>query len=251
MNTQSFNDLIIPTSGLNCRVDLYEIDAATRYRLIQDALGYYRVPGRGYHGAAHPLRMLEAHRLYWNTDPTDALFLAILMHDAVYVPGQTPMSEEMSSHLLAPLYYRVTGKRIPRVLSDNVFELIRWTLPKFHVQDNRQKLSYTESLAARLLDLDLTSMSDDWLDFVNTQAQVEIEFAHTADHEDLVIASAGFLKTFVDKGFVYYTHERSTSNAKAIRNLKALVQAVFKHQEYNWESLAKRDPDELAAKYTP
>ena len=242
--------LTIPREGSLSDPSLYTLSAPVRGKMVNDAMNYYDVPGRYYHAMPHPIRMMNGHFDYWNTDATDALFLAILMHDAIYVPGMSPESEEMSMRLLPSLYYRITGERIPLKLCDDVYQLIYWTLPRVHVRDQRKATVFdNEGQAARLLDLDLTSMSDEWDTFVQTQDRIEREFAHTGSHVELVIASAGFLEQFIQKGFVYYTQSFAENNARAMRNLKALVQAIRVHKEYSWANMARRDPNALAAEY--
>jgi predicted metal-dependent HD superfamily phosphohydrolase len=244
---RSYNGLDIPKEGPYSDETLYQIDMQMRCKMVDDAMGYYRTPGRFYHAQPHPIRMLNNHVDYWHSHPTDALFLSILMHDAVYVPGQSPASEEMSMHLVPVMYHRVVGTRIPIELCDNVFLYIRWTMPKYHVRHNT--MLDPEGPIARLLDLDLAGMSDDWNDFIETQQKIEREFAHLGASDKLKIDAANFLHSFVRKGYVYYTQAFRPDNEKALRNLKALVQAVLVHREFSWGWLAAKNPDVLEQEY--
>lgn len=247
--TQDFNGLVIPCEGPLSNKLLYALDAATRQKLIPEALNYYRIPGRWHHNHEHPMRMLNEHTANWQTDTTDALFLSILMHDAVYVPGESPMSEDMSRKLVPSVYYRVIGNRIPMSLQSDVYDFVHWTLPRFHVKDNHSSLYGIDSLQARLLDLDLLHMSDDWGDFVKTQEKIEYEFAHLGTQIEIKVGGARFLKSFVDKGFVYYTEPFKRRNEKALRNLKAVVHAILALRSYGWAWISQQDPDYFAREY--
>lgn len=240
-----FNELVVPESF---DPDCYAINNAFRHRLHHHAMQYYAVPGRHYHTEDHVFSMLKAHRNNFGYDPSDALFLSIILHDAVYIPGNSPGSEEASAQLLPSVYYAVVGERIPMALSDRVFQLIRWTLPSIHVRNNFDKFTY-ETEAKILLDLDLNGMSNpDWSEFIQTQQNLDLEFQHLGTKEERMQNSATFLKSFVDKGFVYYTKQMDQHNATALSNLKAYIRAV-RGFEYDWEVLKARNPHQLASEY--
>lgn len=241
-----FNTLVIPADANRSN---YTMDAGLRKELFDHAMRYYDVPGRHYHDEQHVESMLKSMKKNFGCDTSDALFMAIVMHDAIYVPGNSPASEEASAHLVPSVYHAVTGNRISMELNDRVFQLIRWTLPATHVKDNSDR--FTDNPDARiLLDLDLTTLSNpDWSEFVDAQRRIDSEFQHLGTREERMQGSAKFLSSFVNKGFVYYTPQMEKHNFIAIQNLKAYIQAVSVHKEYDWDFLRARDPETLAGDY--
>lgn len=241
----SFNKVVFeidnPPEGAN--TSKYEISRDDRYRLYRHALSFYDVPGRHYHDELHIDNMLDAYARNFKHSMSDALFLAIIMHDAVYIPGQSPMSEEASLSLVPTLYASVMGKSIPQTLCDDVFSLIRWTLPSIHVQDKRKSFSSAvdelslNRQAAIILDLDLNGMSKSWESFMRTQINIDKEFMHLGTEEDRRISSAKFLNTFVEKGFVYYTEEMKSYNNQALRNLRAYIHEIEINKNYDFERM--------------
>lgn len=221
----------------------YAILHDDRYRLYRHALQFYDVPNRHYHDELHVDNMLEAYALNFKHSMSDALFLAVIMHDAVYIPGRTPMSEEASAMLVPSLYSTVLGKPIPVDLYDDVYTLIRWTLPSIHVQNSRKHFSKVVDVnsvnreAAILLDLDLSGMSKPWPTFIKTQIDLDKEFSHLGTEEERRINSAKFLHLFIDKGFVYYTEEMKGYNQAALKNLGCYINEIQVNKNYDHERM--------------
>jgi predicted metal-dependent HD superfamily phosphohydrolase len=243
-------------NGLMIRKDAdakdYQFDLVMRQDMMKFASKYYDVPGRHYHNFEHVEKMLDRHRQYFDCDPTDKLFFAILMHDAIWIAGQSPRSEEMSAALIPYVYYQVTGRQIPMGLNDSVFELIRWTIASVHSRDNRPPSANSTKMnedAMRILDLDLSSMGLDWMPFVEIQRAIDLEFEHMGSPHQRRLGAATFLRQFVDKGFVYYTPQMQQLNAKALRNLKAYILCAEQHDTLDWHDISVCDPDKLEGLY--
>lgn len=219
-------DLILPA---NAKSEDYKLNSHQRQNLQTKALEFYKVPGRYYHNYAHIYAMLDTHQKYFKHDPSDALFLAIIMHDAVYIPGQSPMSEDASAALVPNVYFRALAKPIPLELNDKVVELIHWTLPSFHVTNNIPRFRGKSSDAQTLLDLDLNAMAtSDWREFVRTQMEIDREFAFIGTHNERCQKSAAFLHQFVEKGFIFYSEQMQSLNAIALENLRIYTELVGK-----------------------
>ena len=243
------NGNTIPTTGAFKLKTLYTIGGRDRAVLLSKAKKYYDVPGRSYHDWQHIRSMLSMHRTVFQHDPTDALFLAIVMHDAIYVPGRSPESETMSIGLVPQFFRAALERAIAPTLLRRVSDLISWTLPATHSRDNRSHFD-VNSEAARMLDLDLNAMSSDWREFVDTQMRIDEEFAHMGTKSQRINSAAAFLSTFAARGFVYYTPEMaSLLNKSAVRNLRAVVWAVQKQNVLDYRKLNAFDPSELEAKF--
>jgi predicted metal-dependent HD superfamily phosphohydrolase len=179
------------------------------------------------------------------------MFFAIVMHDAIWVPGESPQSEDMSMKLVPYVYHQVTGQKIPVAVHQETANLIRWwTIVAVHTTDMREKFGPNCGEARRILDLDLSSMCLDWKPFVEIQVAIDKEFEHTGTPRQRMIASANFLSLFVRKGFVYYTEEMQHMNAKAIRNLKAYITCVRDYDMATWKEILEANPIELEKEYT-
>lgn len=221
----------------------YTILHDDRYRLYRHALDFYDVPGRHYHDELHVDNMIDAYALNFKHSMSDALFLAVIMHDAVYIPGKSPMSEDASAMLVPSFYASVLGKSIPTDLYEDVCSLIRWTLPAVHVRNLRKSFSATVNHAslnreaAILLDLDLSGMSKPWHTFMETQINIDKEFSHLGTEEERRVNSADFLHKFIDKGFVYYTEEMESYNRQALKNLGCYIHEIQVNKNYDLERM--------------
>lgn len=242
-------ELVIPEGADKAQ---YRLTMNERSALLNHALDYYNVPGRHYHNADHVMAMLQTYSKEFKHSPTDAMFLAIIMHDAVWVPFQSPASEKLSAALTPVLFNWVIGVQIPIELNDRVNQLIDWTLPAVHTKDHTitlVNLQHTEEAA--LVDLDLNTMSSDWTHFVFIQKAIDREFAHRGTLIERMRAGASFLNMFVQKGFVYYTPQMQERNKLAMRNLKAYVHLVLNLEIYDWDAISVAKPDFMEAEYRP
>lgn len=242
------NGVVMPQYGDEMQ---YQLTAVNRQDILNFAARYYAVPGRFYHDLNHVKAMLNNHRKYFEHDPTDALFFAIVMHDTIWIPGQSPRSEEMSEALVPYVYYQTVGEIIPLWFNDVVRQLIHWTIANVHTRDNRKSLPKQKGSSdiERILDLDLASMSRDWVEFIEIQRAIDLEFSHMGTPDSRMKASAAFLKQFVEKGFVYYSEEMQHLNEKAMCNLKAYVACIEKTNLNSWEALMKVSPIQMEGLY--
>ncbi len=115
-----------------------------REETLAQGLGFYDEPHRHYHNRVHLREMFET-AAWMDCALTPAQTLAILFHDAIYVPGATRGSNEaMSAQLL-----RVYAQGLPPTVVDEACSIIL---------DTAEHRPHTE--AARLvLDLDLMRLS--------------------------------------------------------------------------------------------
>lgn len=144
-----------------------------------------------------------------STDPymKDQLLLAAIYHDSVYVPGNKN-NEELSSNLLLSRYSNCL------MASDYIKQTsIPWHLSDFIYKDNEPM--------SILLDADLILMSASYSTF--EKAQFDILKENYLTEKD-VIKSVDFLKTFVNKGYVYRTEQyRKTSENNAMSNIQKFI----------------------------
>ncbi|MFN9479882.1 MAG: hypothetical protein ACK6C0_10670 [Betaproteobacteria bacterium] len=119
------------------------IDSGFGRARIEPALAFYDEPHRYYHGRAHVLEMLHiAHATGHTLSPAQAL--AILFHDAIYVPGAARgANERMSAQLL-----RAYTADLPVELVDTAVSI---------VLDTADHLARS-SPAQLVVDLDLLSL---------------------------------------------------------------------------------------------
>jgi len=127
---------------------------------IAQALAFYDEPHRHYHNRAHLREMLDT-ALAMDCAPDAAQALAIVFHDAIYVPGAARgVNEAMSAQLL-----RVYGGGVATETLDLAYRI---------VIDTADHLARSEP-SRLVLDLDLVRLAGDAASFERYSRQVFVE----------------------------------------------------------------------------
>ena len=186
---------------------------------LEQVLAFYDEPHRAYHDRQHLLEMFDASLALG--EPLSAVqILALLFHDAIYVPGAARGSNEMMSAQLL----RVYTAGLDRALVDTACAVVIDTAE--HV---------ARSLEAELvLDLDLMRLAAPPLDFDRFSRLVFAEqrslVAITDDAAALAFFSARripFFQQLLDRSWIYCTPAgRKHFEAPARANLRRAVGAA-------------------------
>lgn len=174
---------------------------------------WYDLGHRSYHTAGHAFRVAEScHSL---NDKSEALIIAALYHDAVYLPGMSS-NESMSGAALlndANLLH-FCGKEI----DFDVIEAAICMIERTTLHDHLSKYETRGGLAI-LLDSDIKSLSCiHYASFVETQASILDENFLKRDSLDNLKKSAKFLKQFLEcREFIYHTDYFRENHEKQAR----------------------------------
>jgi predicted metal-dependent HD superfamily phosphohydrolase len=183
---------------------------------LEQVLTFYDEPHRAYHNRVHLLEMFDAAvALGQRLSPTQSL--ALLFHDAIYVPGAARGSNEMMSAQLL----RVYTAGLDRVIVDTACALVIDTAE--HVARSAE--------AELVLDLDLMRLAAPPLDFDRYSRQVFTEqrslIAIADDDAALAFFSARripFFQQLLDRTWIYCTPVgRKHFEAPARTNLQRAV----------------------------
>ncbi|HKU95878.1 MAG TPA: hypothetical protein VJR58_11400 [Vineibacter sp.] len=189
--------------------------------LLTAALAHHRQPHRAYHDDRHVLELLalaQAHA----PDLTEAERLAILFHDAVYVPGAPSGTNEALSALLmqATVFALAEAGAVaapdPTVVAD-AGTIIRATT----------HAAPPPPLAARMCDLDLWRLAAPWAEFERHGADIRTEFRYLYPSDDAFwTARRGFYGTMLEKPAIFTTaYFRDHFEAQARDNLRRAIAA--------------------------
>jgi predicted metal-dependent HD superfamily phosphohydrolase len=131
-----------------------------REETLAQVLGFYDEPHRHYHNRVHLREMFET-ATWMGCALTPAQALAVLFHDAIYVPGAARGSNEtMSAQLL-----RVYARGLPTEVVDSAYSIIL---------DTAEHRPHSDS-ACLVLDLDLMRLSVAPADFERYSREVFAE----------------------------------------------------------------------------
>ncbi len=161
--------------------------------LLETARLHYRQPHRGYHNQDHLDELIELARKH-TPDLDDAEQLALLFHDAVYVPGAARGDNERLSALLmrasvAPLDLGpIDLERAQRII-----------LATTHAEP-------APAEAARVCDLDLWRLAAPWDDFQRHALGIRHEYLHLhANEAAFWAARRAFYKSMLAKPALFAT----------------------------------------------
>lgn len=183
---------------------------------LEQVLAFYDEPHRAYHNRVHLLEMFDAAvALGQRLSPTQSL--ALLFHDAIYVPGAARGSNEMMSAQLL----RVYTAGLDRPIVDNACAMVIDTAE--HVARSAE--------AELVLDLDLMRLAAPPLDFDRYSRQVFTEqrslIAIADDDAALTFFTARripFFQQLLDRPWIYCTPAgRNRFEAPARVNLRRAI----------------------------
>lgn len=182
--------------------------------LVEAARLHYAQPHRGYHGPGHLDELVVlARRL--TPDLDDAEQLALLFHDAVYVPGAAHgENERLSAHLMAATVatiavYDPLVAAIEKAALERAARIIEST-----VHD-----APPPAYAARVCDLDLWRLAAPWPDFQHHAEGIRHEYQHLAGSAEAFWAARhAFYRGMLAKPHLFATaafRERFEAEARA------------------------------------
>jgi predicted metal-dependent HD superfamily phosphohydrolase len=182
--------------------------------LVELALVHYRQPHRFYHDAAHVQEMMALARTL-KLDLSPAEQLAVLWHDAVYVPGADKgLNEKLSAKLMlataanGPDFFISTDKSVLAAAERIILETT-------HAGEPSEE-------AARVIDLDLYRLGAPWPEFVRHGNAIEREFRVLHESpEKYWVARGNFYRWMLQRPRIFTTPLFSERyEARARDNLK-------------------------------
>jgi predicted metal-dependent HD superfamily phosphohydrolase len=177
--------------------------------LVAAARLHYAQPHRGYHGPEHLDELIELARQH-TPDLEEVEQLALLFHDAVYVPGAGPGENERLSALL--MRATVAAFDLGQLDLDRASRIIEATT---HAGPPPPE-------AARICDLDLWRLAAPWEAFRRHTLGIRQEYLHL--HADEVAFWAGrkaFYKSMLAKSALFATsYFRERFEAAARENMR-------------------------------
>jgi predicted metal-dependent HD superfamily phosphohydrolase len=163
------------------------------HALVAAARLHYAQPHRGYHGPEHLDELIELARQH-TPDLDDAEQLALLFHDAVYVPGAGRGENERLSALL--MRATVPAFDIGPVDLDRAGRIVEATT---HAEPPPAE-------AARVCDLDLWRLAAPWEAFQRHARGIRHEYLHLhADEAAFWTARKAFYKAMLAKPALFAT----------------------------------------------
>ena len=181
----------------------------------------YRSPGRHYHTWDHILDCVEKLRTM-PTESSRAVFLALVFHDAIYVPGR-PDNEMLSANLAADVLAEHT--RLPRDELEAIEKIILAT--RHHVPEAGS--SHDLKVA---LDIDMSILGADPGAYAAYAAGVKSEYVPAVTSEDTFKAGrAAFLQKVITSKAMFNTAEGKERWQDAARANVALEFAQLTEHE--------------------
>lgn len=192
----------------------YLPDSVMADKTLEAVLSRYDEPWRHFHGRWHVLDMFDkARQLGLSLSLEQSL--AVLFHDAVYVPGAAEGVNESQSSLLMLAF------------KGQVCAEIDWTVVSRIINDTGAQLASTEH-SAPVLDLDLASLAEDPVHFCAADELVWLENRHLLSvdqpRKDFDTRRLRYLLSLADRGPLFSTMPASWEEA-ARNNLEGLRQA--------------------------
>ncbi len=161
--------------------------------LLETARLHYRQPHRGYHDQEHLDELIALARRH-TPDLDEAEQLALLFHDAVYVPGAARGENERLSALLMRASIAPLG--LGEIDLDRAQRIIEATT---HAEAPTAE-------AARVCDLDLWRLAAPWEDFQRHALGIRHEYRHLHASEDAFWAARkSFYKSMLAKPALFAT----------------------------------------------
>lgn len=168
--------------------------------LLEAALSHHRQPHRAYHDERHVLELLKLAAEHV-PDLSETERLAIIFHDAVYVPGAPKSMNETLSALLmrATVAGLVRLGEIPPPPPQLVDDAARIIVETTHIDPPSRS-------AERVCDLDLWRLAAPWEEFQQHSADIDREFRHLYPPGDSCkLARKEFYKSMLTREHVFHT----------------------------------------------
>ncbi len=161
---------------------------------------HYAQPHRGYHNAGHLDELIVLARKHV-PDLDDAEQLAILFHDAVYVPGAARgENERLSTRLMAATVAALEREQAGIAVSAG--DLVRAA----RIMEATTHAEPPPDEAARVCDLDLWRLASPWEEFQRHSLGIRHEYLHLSGSEDAFwTARHAFYRSMLAKPRIFGT----------------------------------------------
>jgi len=177
--------------------------------VIERACAAYQSPGRHYHSWAHVVACVDQLRTVPSERPR-LLFLALLFHDAVYVPGRS--DNEVQSARFASEVLGANASLTPAELTA-IEQLILAT------RDHHARIGVAEADEATLLDIDLSILAAPRAEYMRYAREIHDEWVPAAATDaQFRIGRGAFLARMLAAPHVFLTAEgqrRGDDSARA------------------------------------
>jgi len=172
----------------------------------------YTAETRHYHNLKHIEYMLDHVKDFKLTDTEKIkLEIAIWFHDLIYDASRS--NNEALSAITVTTFCQTAG--LDDLSQGEIVDLILMTKPDLPARTELQKI---------LCDLDLRGFAEDWQP--ENGAKIRLEYSHLSD-EEFNKGRKEFLKTMLNKKFIYYTGTyRSTLEFQARHNLTIEMESI-------------------------
>jgi predicted metal-dependent HD superfamily phosphohydrolase len=199
---------INPTFAEGCATELFET-----------AREAYNTPGRFYHTWQH-IEACLAEFAVQSFDHPRAVLLALLFHDAIYVPGRKD-NEAKSAELAEKLIAQYSNAAI-----EERQQIARMILLTANHHDQNHHLSADE---AKLIDIDLSILGADWPVYETYARGVRSEFCPAVTSEfRFRIGRMAFLKSVLRQPKIFLTSRMQNREDAARLNMKRELQLLTK-----------------------
>ncbi len=168
--------------------------------LLEAALSHHRQPHRAYHDERHVLELLALAAEHV-PDLTETERLAILFHDAVYVPGAPKGTNETLSALLmrATVAWLARNGEMAPLRDGMVNDVAAIIEATTHGEP-------PPAAAERVCDLDLWRLAAPWEEFQRHSADIDREFRHLYPPGDACkLARKEFYRSMLTRAHVFHT----------------------------------------------
>ena len=146
------------------------ITPAITETLWQSIVGYYSEPIRAYHNLTHLQQLFEQFAQVKNKLRQPSIVaLALFYHDIIYDPSR--QDNELKSAVFLEQAY---AKLLPSGLIARIYQLIIMTA-------SHELIDQTDTDAAYLLDMDLSILASDWLQYEQYAQAIRREYAHVTN----------------------------------------------------------------------
>ena len=187
--------------------------------LFRRAEEAYASPGRRYHTFQHIRACLELARQYDCAHP-QRVMLALLLHDAVYVPGRRD-NEELSARFAEELLQSEA-----RIEADDIAAIARMIRLTAEHGGNGERLSADEKL---MLDIDMSVLGGPWQEYLAYCGGVFSEFCPTVVGETKFrIGRTAFLKMLLKRDAIFLSPAlRSVFEQRARDNIQRELDEIL------------------------
>ena len=167
----------------------------------------YDSPGRFYHSWSHILACLDEYRKLTFDQPR-AVLLALLFHDAVYVPGRKDNEAKSAAFAKERL---VQSSSVPLSEQEKIAQMILHT-------SSHHAVGNPSADAVKMLDIDLSILGADWPAYQAYAAGVRREFCPAVVSEFAFrIGRLKFLRAVQGQKRVFLTEEMQVRREKTAR----------------------------------